>query len=109
MYSELTWWVKNIHNQYRVLNRNNPQVVLQTDASLLGWGAVMNDSKTGGIWNYDEKENHINYLELLAVFYALKAFQCQLPSLQLLSRLSLNLLIAGRVPPSNGVQSSKIS
>ena len=62
----------------------------------------MNDSKTGGIWNYDEKENHINYLELLAVFYALKAFQCQLPSLQLLSRLSLNLLIAGRVPPSNG-------
>jgi hypothetical protein len=63
-------------------------LVLQTDASLLGWGAVMNDSKTGGIWNYDEKENHINYLELLAVFYALKAFQCQLPSLQLLSRLS---------------------
>jgi hypothetical protein len=50
----MTWWVKNIHNQYRVLNRNNPQVVLQTDASLLGWGAVMNDSKTGGRWNYDE-------------------------------------------------------
>jgi hypothetical protein len=39
--SEMTWWVKNIHNQYRVLNRNNPQVVLQTDASLLGWGAVI--------------------------------------------------------------------
>jgi ribonuclease HI len=55
-------------------------VVLQTDASLLGWGAVMNDSKTGGIWNYDEKENHINYLELLAVFYALKAFLSALVS-----------------------------
>jgi hypothetical protein len=64
------------HNQHQKnLKLLNPQVVLQTDASILGWGAVMNDSKTGSRWNYDEKENHINYLELLAVFYALKAFQ----------------------------------
>ena len=104
MYSELTWWVKNIHNQYRVLNRNNPQVVLQTDASLLGWGAVMNDSKTGGIWNYDEKENHINYLELLAIFYALKAFQCQLKKCNHVKILSDNTTAVSYINHMGGVK-----
>ena len=103
--SEMTWWVKNIHNQYRVLNRNNPQVVLQTDASLLGWGAVMNDSKTGGRWNYDEKENHINYLELLAVFYALKAFQCQLKKFNHVKILSDNTTAVSYINHMGGVKS----
>jgi hypothetical protein len=74
--SEMKWWVKNIHNQYRVLNRNNPHVVLQTDASLLGWGAVMNDSKTGGRWNYDEKENHINLPQTLHICLNISLFNC---------------------------------
>lgn len=103
--TELTWWVKNIHNQYRVLNRNNPQVVLQTDASLLGWGAVMNDIKTGGRWNYDEKENHINYLELLAVFYALKAFQCQWNKFNHVKILSDNTTAVSYINHKGGVKS----
>jgi ribonuclease HI len=103
--SEMTWWVKNIHNQYRVLNRNNPQVVLQTDASLLGWGAVMNDSKTGGRWNYDERENHINYLELLAVFYALKAFQWQLKKFNHVKILSDNTTAVSYINHMGGVKS----
>jgi ribonuclease HI len=101
----MTWWVKNIHNQYRVLNRNNPQVVLQTDASLLGWGAVMNDSKTGGRWNYDEKENHINYLELLAVCYALKAFQYQLKKFNHVKILSDNTTAVSYINHMGGVKS----
>ena len=34
----------------------------------------MNSSVTGGRWTQEEAEFHINYLELLACFLALKAF-----------------------------------
>ena len=44
----------------------------------MGWGAVMNDSSTGGRWSPSEAENHINCLELLAALFALKCFQSSL-------------------------------
>ena len=34
----------------------------------------MGGSSTGGKWNAIESDFQINYLELLAVFYALKSF-----------------------------------
>ena len=75
MKTDLNWWFKNIHTQKRYFGTENPQIVLQTDASFSGWGAVLSDVKTGGRWNSSEMENHINYLELLAIYYALKSFQ----------------------------------
>jgi hypothetical protein len=53
---------------------NETERVITTDASLEGWGAVYNDSKIGGRWNEIERVHHINYLELLAVFHAIKSF-----------------------------------
>jgi len=53
-------------------------MIIHTDASLCGWGAKLENSKIGGRWNGSECEYHINVLELLAIFYALKAFQEQL-------------------------------
>ena len=44
----------------------------------MGWGAVMNDSLTGGRWSPSKAENHINCLELLAALFALKCFQSSL-------------------------------
>ena len=54
---------------------------MQTDASLQGWGASITAddpdttqaSQTGGRWPASDKDRHINVLELLAVFNALKA------------------------------------
>ena len=45
-----------------------------TDASLTGWGAVCGEARTHGFWSPEEKLNHINYLELLAVYHALRCF-----------------------------------
>ena len=45
-----------------------------TDASLKGWGAVLGINKTGGAWSSLEKDFHINILELLAIYYALRSF-----------------------------------
>ena len=54
--------------------RPNPSKIIQSDASKLGWGAVCDSQKTGGRWAPDESGAHINYLELLAAFLALKTF-----------------------------------
>ena len=39
-----------------------------------GWGAHCGDQKIGGRWSCEESNNHINYLELLAIFLGLKSF-----------------------------------
>ena len=37
-------------------------------------GCMFGETRTGGSWSLDETSNHINYLEILAVFLALKSF-----------------------------------
>ena len=73
---ELQWWCDNIENvDYKICIPNSKiNITLYTDASNDGWGAVMGTSKTGGRWNEAEASHHINYLELMAIFFGLKAF-----------------------------------
>jgi len=49
-------------------------LVLESDASNMGWGATNGKDRTGGQWSLEETTHHINYLELLAIFLALKTF-----------------------------------
>ena len=49
-------------------------MVIESDASLQGWGAVCNGTRTGGPWSQLEKQMHINCLELLVASEALKSF-----------------------------------
>lgn len=51
-----------------------PDLIVETDASMQGWGAVCKGVRTGGPWSQIEQEHHINYLELLAAMFAVKAF-----------------------------------
>lgn len=41
--------------------------------SLQGWGAPFGHKRTGGLWSENEKEYHINWLELKASFLALQS------------------------------------
>lgn len=74
--NQLIWWAENLPFQKRDIVKSNVSVVLTSDASKLGWGASINgtSNKTGGQWTTQETKFHINYLELLAAFFALKAF-----------------------------------
>lgn len=45
-----------------------------SDASLSGWGAVCSGVTTRGPWTLNDKEKHINELELLGALYAIQAF-----------------------------------
>ena len=71
----LEWWVQEAatHNQSPV-TPPVPNMITETDASLIGWGAQHQGCQTGGQWSVEEKQMHINALELLAVSLALKTF-----------------------------------
>eukprot|EP00794_Sanderia_malayensis_P016482 gene16482-18121_t len=71
---ELNWWLANIYTSFNYIQQPKVDAVICSDASLFGWGAVMENTSTGGQWSYTEAKNHINYLELLAAYFALKSF-----------------------------------
>ena len=55
-----------------------PQLYLYTDASAQGWGAHCHLGEIAGLWAQTQTQYHINYLELMAVWLALKHFQDRL-------------------------------
>ena len=71
---ELLWWVNNLSTQKRLIDHGSADHIILTDASSAGWGSRYNGNRIGGRWNAEESGNHINFLELLAVSHAIKAF-----------------------------------
>ncbi len=52
--------------------------MLTTDASLMGWGAILEGRSSQGLWKDHHLSWHINPLEMLAAFLALKNFLADL-------------------------------
>ncbi|KAF7241227.1 Transient receptor potential cation channel subfamily V member 6 [Varanus komodoensis] len=76
IFQSLLWWIESANLNVGVLFRPRyPTVTLGTDASLLRWGAICSDLSTQGVWSPRDSRNHINFLELLAVFKALQSFE----------------------------------
>ena len=46
---DLKWWVTTLPTAYNLINHGDPQVTRTTDASLIGWGAVLLQSLLEGI------------------------------------------------------------
>ena len=73
---DLTWWLVEEHLRAGVLlNSPSPDMLLYSDASLSGWEAHLLDQFVSGSWTEQESKEHINLLDLKAVFLALQAFQ----------------------------------
>ena len=68
---ELSWWITHMDSSVRKIMREDPHSILETDASLTGWGAKWGEMKTQGVWCRSEKDQHINCLELLAIRWGL--------------------------------------
>ena len=72
---ELLWWVHQVTTwNGRAIISQTPDLVVETDASLLGWGAVSGEVRTGGLWSEKERTQHINCLELMAGALAVRTF-----------------------------------
>ena len=68
------WWISHKHTTFNLVSHGSPSVTIYSDASLSGWGGVLNDVSTGGLFSQEEQTNHINYLEILACFLTLQTF-----------------------------------
>ena len=100
---ELGWW------QYQPANWNGRtviqtpvQVLIQSDASLTGWGAVCEGVSTGGSWNSQEQLLHINCLELLAAELAMKTFLKSRQGISVLLQLDNSTAVAYIYQQSGG-------
>ena len=82
---EICWWRDNILDSYAPIIRNNPDLVINTDACNYGWGASMGGISTGGLFEAEESEVHINILESKAVYFGLKSL-CDFPGSHILVR-----------------------
>ena len=69
---DLKWWLQNVDRSSKRILIQNPALTLKTDASSLGWGAVLDQKTGGGRWSIEEATNHINILELKAIELGLK-------------------------------------
>ena len=72
---DLRWW-SALNNQTVATPVCLPQpiLVIDSDASQLRWEASSTKASVGGHCSVEEATHHINYLELLAAFLALKTF-----------------------------------
>ena len=62
-------------------------LTVESDASKKCWGASCQEVNTGSPWSGQERAHHINYLELLAAFLALKSFASKQRAISILLRL----------------------
>ena len=76
LHPHLRWWLEEDNAlQGQPLHPLQHALQIFTDASKEGWGAHLNEHTARGTWSLPKSQLHINYLELKAVFLALKQFQ----------------------------------
>jgi len=72
--SDLYWWLQVSSKPVKNIPEDTFSKEIFSDASLSGWGAACGPEHTGGIWPQEFKSKHINELELIAAFYAMKCY-----------------------------------
>ena len=74
---DLRWWINHVSQwRSRQILTSQLAMIIESDASDLGWGAVCLSPKdsTGGVWNSQEWLLHINCKELLAAWLGLQCY-----------------------------------
>lgn len=52
---DLHWWIHNIDKANNPINHPNPTIILESDASNMGWGALYQTKSTGGRCAHNEQ------------------------------------------------------
>jgi len=87
-HADLEWWANTL-----VLGSPCPirsdefEMTIFSDSSLTGWGAECHSVTTKGLWSPDEVVRRINYLELLAAFFAIKSFAKDRANIEILIKV----------------------
>lgn len=83
---ELQWWFAKTLTATNELKKDKFDLEIFSDASLSGWGVFCQKKTAHGWWSNSETDKHINYLELLAIYYGLKCFASHLLNCNILIR-----------------------
>ena len=75
---DLTWWIDGQAFNSCPVRPPAVTLMIQTDASNYGWGAVCNGRAVGGRWLPTEQLTHINWKELMAALLGLKVYASHL-------------------------------
>ena len=100
----LKWWQDCNNIMAGTPLRQSHSIVLWTDASQMGWGAHMEDHQVSGTWTVQEKEQHINWLEMKAVQQALIHFRHILLGKKVLLRCD-NSTVVSHINKQGGTKS----
>ena len=84
----LMWWRDHIQDNCSapILGRN-ASVIIESDVSKIGWGAVCQGVRTRGKWTAMEAELHINVLEMNAARLAMQCFLKETHNVAVLLRM----------------------
>lgn len=101
--SDLDWWQNNSRIGINPIRTNQFSLEMSSDASTTGWGAYCQGLSSHGFWSVNEKKFSINYLELLAAFFALKCYASDLHDCEILLRVD-NTSAISYINRAGGVQ-----
>lgn len=108
-HEELQWWLDHLTVwNGKTIMTEKPSIVIESDASTRGWGATCEGVRTGGPWSPEEKQWHINCLEALAAFHAVKCFVRDRESVTVLLRLD-NISAVSYVNKLGGTVSHRLN
>ena len=80
---DIRWWLENLSSSNGLcFLKRDPDLIIYSDASLHGWGFACDGVCSRGPWAGSDRLRHINELELLAAFYALKSLTAQSTNLE---------------------------
>lgn len=105
---DFDWWNNHIFQAKNHIKRFDPSLEIFSDASSSGWGAYCDEQRVNGLWSKDERDHHINYLELLAAWFGLKCFAKGLKDCDVLLRIDNTTAIA-YINKKGGVKFPKLA
>ena len=92
---ELKWWNTEMFKwNGKTLLKREIDMIIDSDASLQGWGARCGIQTTRGAWSQKEVTLHINCLELLAATLAVQSFAKNKSKLNILLRIDNTTAVA---------------
>lgn len=100
---DINWWLGAIDHSVHRIRDDNFILEIYSDASTTGWGAACGEQTASGQWSHTEKLLHINQLELIAAFFALKIFAKDYSNCQILLRID-NTTAVSYINRMGGVQ-----
>ena len=92
---EIRWWLHNAHEQNGKPIRAPPvDVVMSSDASDSGWGALIESNVVSGMWYPQQSQLHINIREMLAVKLGLQGLATHITNRHILIQVDNTTVVS---------------